>query len=203
MPYHVDRSKLYVMQRLEADPRLDRQRIARAIEGTRFPASRRPANSTRKPRSCAPPSSSASPAIPTICARPTRSTTNSRKSASTASSTRRSPGRHRAPLSAILLGQRRPAHPDRDRLPQQVTEIGRQSDRQSLPATSSAPNATSRCRARTATQESFWPGCDPVRLLRALIRCPPGRRTRKCYETHLVPWNFRHFRRLSRVAGRW
>ncbi len=38
MPYHVDRSKLYVMQRLEPIPGLDRERIARAIEGTRFPA---------------------------------------------------------------------------------------------------------------------------------------------------------------------
>lgn len=37
MPYHVDRSKLYVMERMEANPLLDQQRIARAIEGTRFP----------------------------------------------------------------------------------------------------------------------------------------------------------------------
>lgn len=38
MPYHVDRSKLYVMRRLDAIPGLDRGRIAHAIEGTRFPA---------------------------------------------------------------------------------------------------------------------------------------------------------------------
>ena len=38
MAHHVDRSKLYVMQRLELIPGLDRERIARAIEGTRFPA---------------------------------------------------------------------------------------------------------------------------------------------------------------------
>jgi hypothetical protein len=37
MPYHVDRSKLYVMQRIEGIPELDQQRIADAIEGTRFP----------------------------------------------------------------------------------------------------------------------------------------------------------------------
>jgi hypothetical protein len=37
MPYHVDRSKLYVMERLEGIASLDRQRIAQAIEGTRFP----------------------------------------------------------------------------------------------------------------------------------------------------------------------
>jgi len=39
MRYHVDRSKLYVMERLAASPLLDQQRIARAIEGTRFPVS--------------------------------------------------------------------------------------------------------------------------------------------------------------------
>jgi hypothetical protein len=37
MPYHVDRSKLYVMERIEGLAPLDRQRIAHAIEGTRFP----------------------------------------------------------------------------------------------------------------------------------------------------------------------
>ncbi|MFH1341310.1 MAG: metal-dependent phosphohydrolase [Pseudomonadota bacterium] len=35
MPHHVDRSKLYVMRRVVAP--LDKQRIADAIEGTRFP----------------------------------------------------------------------------------------------------------------------------------------------------------------------
>jgi hypothetical protein len=37
MPYHVDRSKLYVMERIEGIAPLDKQRIADAIEGTRFP----------------------------------------------------------------------------------------------------------------------------------------------------------------------
>lgn len=37
MPHHVDRSKLYVMERMEAIALLDWRRIARAIEGTRFP----------------------------------------------------------------------------------------------------------------------------------------------------------------------
>ena len=37
MPYHVDRSKLYVMRRIEGIPLLNKQRIADAIEGTRFP----------------------------------------------------------------------------------------------------------------------------------------------------------------------
>jgi len=39
MPYHVDRSKLYVMDRITGIPGLDSERIARAIEGTRFPSS--------------------------------------------------------------------------------------------------------------------------------------------------------------------
>ena len=38
MPHHVDRSKLYAMRRIEGIAALDRQRIADAIEGTRFPA---------------------------------------------------------------------------------------------------------------------------------------------------------------------
>lgn len=38
MPYHVDRSKLYVMDRITGIPGLDSARIARAIEGTRFPS---------------------------------------------------------------------------------------------------------------------------------------------------------------------
>jgi hypothetical protein len=37
MAYHVDRSKLYVMERIEGIPSLDEKRIAHAIEGTRFP----------------------------------------------------------------------------------------------------------------------------------------------------------------------
>ena len=37
MPHHVDRSKLYVLQRIEGLAPLDSQRIADAIEGTRFP----------------------------------------------------------------------------------------------------------------------------------------------------------------------
>jgi hypothetical protein len=37
MAHHVDRSKLYVMRRIEGLAPLDGQRIARAIEGTRFP----------------------------------------------------------------------------------------------------------------------------------------------------------------------
>jgi hypothetical protein len=38
MPYHVERSKIYVVKRLEGFPVLNSQRIANAIEGTRFPA---------------------------------------------------------------------------------------------------------------------------------------------------------------------
>jgi hypothetical protein len=38
LPYHVDRSKQYVMERLARAKRLDATRIARAIEYTRFPS---------------------------------------------------------------------------------------------------------------------------------------------------------------------
>jgi hypothetical protein len=37
MPHHVDRSKLYVLERIEGIAPLDKHRIALAIEGTRFP----------------------------------------------------------------------------------------------------------------------------------------------------------------------
>ena len=36
-PHHVDRSKLFVMERLSGSPLLDAERVARAIEFTRFP----------------------------------------------------------------------------------------------------------------------------------------------------------------------
>jgi hypothetical protein len=39
-PYHVDRSKIFVMERLGPSPTLDAQRVARAVELTRFPTSR-------------------------------------------------------------------------------------------------------------------------------------------------------------------
>jgi hypothetical protein len=38
MPYHVDRSKLYVLDRIANSKLLDAERIARAIEYTRFPS---------------------------------------------------------------------------------------------------------------------------------------------------------------------
>ncbi|WP_407166959.1 metal-dependent phosphohydrolase [Bradyrhizobium sp. ORS 111] len=39
MPYHVDRSKMFVTERIKGIAQLDRGRIAHAIEGTRFPLS--------------------------------------------------------------------------------------------------------------------------------------------------------------------
>ncbi|OKO74904.1 metal-dependent phosphohydrolase [Bradyrhizobium sp. AS23.2] len=39
LPYHVDRSKLYIMERIEGIAPLDKRRIAHAVEGTRFPSS--------------------------------------------------------------------------------------------------------------------------------------------------------------------
>ncbi len=37
MPYHVERSKIFVMERLGGSPTIDAARVARAIEFTRFP----------------------------------------------------------------------------------------------------------------------------------------------------------------------
>ena len=39
LPYHVDRSKMFAMERIAGVAKLDKNRIACAIEGTRFPAS--------------------------------------------------------------------------------------------------------------------------------------------------------------------
>src|SRR5215470_9907963 len=39
LPYHVDRSKMFVLERIVGMARLDSERIAKAVEGTRFPAS--------------------------------------------------------------------------------------------------------------------------------------------------------------------
>jgi hypothetical protein len=39
MPYHVERSKLFAIERLASSPLIDAKRIANAIEMTRFPAS--------------------------------------------------------------------------------------------------------------------------------------------------------------------
>ena len=41
-PYHVERSKLFVRERLGASPIIDAERVARAIEFTRFPVCREP-----------------------------------------------------------------------------------------------------------------------------------------------------------------
>ena len=38
LPHHVDRSKLYIMERIQGSKLLDAARIARAVEGTRFPS---------------------------------------------------------------------------------------------------------------------------------------------------------------------
>ncbi len=43
-PYHVDRSKLFVMDRLAGSPLLDAERVARAVEFTRFPVCQSPKN---------------------------------------------------------------------------------------------------------------------------------------------------------------
>ena len=86
--YHVDRSKLFVMERLANHEYLDAKRIARAIEFTRFPATSAwtpTTTATKRARLSGPPTSLASSAIRNICGRPMLFTMNSRKSVSTAS----------------------------------------------------------------------------------------------------------------------
>ena len=39
-PYHVDRSKIFIRERFECSPLIDVERVARAVEFTRFPADR-------------------------------------------------------------------------------------------------------------------------------------------------------------------
>jgi len=85
MPYHVDRSKRYVLERMPGLPGVDAKRVAAAIEGTRFP----PVEGQQwgaEAESFGRPISSGNSAIRTTCARPTRSTTSSKRSASTVSS---------------------------------------------------------------------------------------------------------------------
>jgi hypothetical protein len=51
-PYHVDRSKLFALERLERTPNIDPARIAEAIEMTRFPVpeNRNPASESLEPK---------------------------------------------------------------------------------------------------------------------------------------------------------
>jgi hypothetical protein len=51
-PYHVDRSKLFALERLEKTPNIDAARIAEAIEMTRFPVpqNRKEANENLEPK---------------------------------------------------------------------------------------------------------------------------------------------------------
>jgi hypothetical protein len=86
-PYHVDRSKLFALERLEKVPNIDAARIAAAIEMTRFPVpnDRKAGSESLEPNWCRPPISSASSAILCTRAKPTRSITNSKRSGPTGS----------------------------------------------------------------------------------------------------------------------
>jgi hypothetical protein len=93
LPYHVDRSKLYIMERLQGVEQLDAARIARAVEGSRFPSSM-PAEVERIDEEAS--LLRAADLIGQLgdritSARPTRSITSSRKQGSTASSATRAP----------------------------------------------------------------------------------------------------------------
>ena len=78
--YHVDRSKLYAMRRVEGEAGLNKQRIADAIEGTRFPPGKA-RNIVRRPPSSGRLISSGNSAISITSAKPTRSITSSKRSA--------------------------------------------------------------------------------------------------------------------------
>jgi hypothetical protein len=79
MPYHVDRSKLFVMHRLAKNKLLDAARVANASSPRAFlPALTTVA--TKKACWCVPPISLANSAIHIICARPMRFITNLKKS---------------------------------------------------------------------------------------------------------------------------
>ena len=81
MSHHVDRSKLYVMTRIEGMPAA--QQAAHCGRDRRHPVSSRggPASAARRPRSSGRRISSGSSAIPTTSGKPTRSITSSRRSA--------------------------------------------------------------------------------------------------------------------------
>ena len=81
MPYHVDRSKLFVMDRVAKDKSLDATRIANAIECTRFPSTHGADDSDGEEGMLV----RAADLIgqlgdPHICAKPMRFITNSKKS---------------------------------------------------------------------------------------------------------------------------
>jgi hypothetical protein len=81
MPHHVDRSKLFVLERIGDIDGLDAPRIAAAIEFTRFPVvTPRPTQrQTKTVRCCEPPTSSVSSAILDTFARSTLCGANLRK----------------------------------------------------------------------------------------------------------------------------
>ena len=81
-PYHVDRSKMFAMERLGSSPLVDASRIAQAIELTRFPAR---IDQTAATVGLEPKLVQAADLIgqlgdPCIPARPTHSTSNSKRS---------------------------------------------------------------------------------------------------------------------------
>jgi hypothetical protein len=80
-PYHVDRSKLFVLDRVAKDKSLDATRIANASSVRALRQLMAPTTATEKKACCyAPPISSASSAIRICCAKPMRFITNSKKS---------------------------------------------------------------------------------------------------------------------------
>ena len=82
-PYHVDRGKVFVRERAEVLGPVDPERVARAIELTRFPVptTRGPRRPAAESGSSAPPTWSGSSPIRTICGSTPRSSTSSSRPA--------------------------------------------------------------------------------------------------------------------------
>jgi hypothetical protein len=132
MPYHVERSKLYVMERIEGIAALDKRRIARAIEGTRFPASFPTEDEEVDEEASAACSRSDRPARRSaLYSQGQRALPGVRGSGIEPAARLQFAGRHRQSLSAILLEQRGAARADGDPLPERHLERPAV-DRQSL-----------------------------------------------------------------------
>ena len=138
LPYHVDRSKMYVMERIDGITLLDNRRIASAIEGTRFPSA-----IPGEGEECDGRGGAAARGRPDRAARRSQLHSQSQCAVSRIRGSRVEPpvrlqfaGGYRQPVSAVLLEQRGAACPDLDPLPErhcQRTAMDCQSLQQRIP----------------------------------------------------------------------
>jgi hypothetical protein len=123
LPHHVDRSKLYIMERLQGVEQLDAARIARAVEGSRFPSSM-PAEVERIDEEAA--LLRAADLIGQLgdphYIRKANAISRIRGSGAEPPARLREPRRHRPQVSAVLLEQRGAPHPIRHSLSQRYGE---------------------------------------------------------------------------------